>query len=329
MNLKLHRPAVFCALLGGFLSLASTLRASPFLYTEDTDLMLCFRKIQRNGGTLGPNDYEINIGHASVYYGLTPGSTMTVTQFTANQLNSVFDDLNNVSWSVAGASPDGDGTKPAATIWITKKRSSLNVQSSPPPRKSLGFQINALNTINGIGDGAAFYSNGQPPDGTNNTATSVTIPDGNSFAYSAYVNASGIYSGYWGGDAEDSTPSDFTSGSNPSRIDLYELQVGSGPGTFLGYFDFKPDGTVTFTAAGGVTAPTINSITRTGTTNVLTFPSALSTVYNLRFTNSTGLSAPASTWPVILNVVSGNGSAKTITNVTTDPSRFYRLEAHP
>ena len=326
MNLKLTRLAV----IGGLLTSVSGLQAAPFLYTNSTDVMLCFRKVQRNGGTSGAYDYEINIGRASRFYTATGGSSFAITQFTAGQLNSIFDDLNNTSWSVAGASPDGDGTAPAETLWVTKKRTNLSVQSTPPTRKGFANHQAARTYIDSVGDNAVQYSGlpTTPADGTNNTVTTVRIPEGSGQNYSTFVGSTGTFPpGFWS-DVENTTPSDFTTAGLPSRVDLYELRVGSGPGTYLGYFDLSPAGTVTFTAPSVTPpAPTITSITSSGGTNVISFTTVSGANYNLRFTNS--LTAPAASWPVIPNVASGDGTVKSVTDVSSDAVRYYRIEAHP
>src|SRR5262245_9601821 len=139
MKINQRRTAVFLAMVGGIVALASALQAAPFVYNT-RDLMLCFRKAQRNGGTLGPYQYEINIGQASLYYGATPGSTIPITSLTADQMNSIFDSLNNLSWSVGGAVDQGGGNTnvPIATLWVTKRRTSISTQSSPPTPDTLG-----------------------------------------------------------------------------------------------------------------------------------------------------------------------------------------------
>ena len=93
-----HRTlSLFVCLVGAF-SVCQTLLAAPFVFSY-RDLMLCFRKTGLDGGSVGPYDLEVNIGQASLYYGATPGSTNTIGQFASTQISSIFDNLNDLSWS--------------------------------------------------------------------------------------------------------------------------------------------------------------------------------------------------------------------------------------
>ena len=49
----------------------------------------------------------MEIGQASIYYGATAGSTIPITAYSATaQLGTLFDSLNDLSWSVGGCVPN-------------------------------------------------------------------------------------------------------------------------------------------------------------------------------------------------------------------------------
>jgi len=141
---------------------------------------------------------------------------------------------------------------------------------------------------------------------------------------------------------EISTPASFTT---CIVSDLYEVRpqtdsVGrpvtdphtgqtTGPAYYVGYFQFCPDGTMTFFRASGSTPPPPPqlTVTRDGTTNYISFPSANGAVYTLYYTNSSGLTRPVSTWPNSPSTITGAGSFKTFTNSPGDAERFYRVGA--
>lgn len=69
------------------------------------------------------------------------------------------------------------------------------------------------------------------------------------------------------------------------------------------------------------------SVTLANQNATVTFPSSAGVSYLLRYTNAAGLRAPFSTWPVAGNSVIGNGSVLTLSDNSTDPNRFYVLQA--
>ena len=59
--------------------------------------------------------------------------------------------------------------------------------------------------------------------------------------------------------------------------------------------------------------------------SAISFASASSVTYTLCFTNAAGVGAPVSNWPSLPRAISGDGTAKSFQDTTTDPSRFYRV----
>jgi hypothetical protein len=203
------------------------------------------------------------------------------------------------------------------------------IQSSPWVRQSSGAQAPNSTKIASIAVNAAGYSEVQPV-GPNNTATAVVVESGNSQSYGIQMGPNGNYGGSFQGKVENLTPDSFVS---PVRSDLYELRPGSGAGTYLGYFQLNPDGTMTFTAAGGSTvtppAPTA-SIARSNAINLISFTTTNGASYQLRYTNEAGLTSPVTNWTQKAGVVIGNGLIQSINDdPSPDPVRFYVIEARP
>ena len=117
------------------------------------------------------------------------------------------------------------------------------------------------------------------------------------------------------------------------RADLYWMlpynsNISHPPSTYLGYFELNTNGVLTYTAGPSSStpvAPTIVSVTRVGTTTTVYFTTGPSGSYSLLGTNN--LTAPEVTWPVIGSPVTGNSQTNSISDVTTDSSRFYLIRA--
>src|ERR1051325_6849551 len=98
--------------------------AQTFTYAP-RDLLIGFR-------SSAPNDFVVDIGQASLYYGAAPGSSFTISSFSASQLTSVFGGMDGLSFAVMGdVRTAGDVDNPLNTLWLTAARSDINVQSSP------------------------------------------------------------------------------------------------------------------------------------------------------------------------------------------------------
>ncbi|MBC8097027.1 MAG: hypothetical protein H7Y43_14570 [Akkermansiaceae bacterium] len=311
------------AVVGGFALFTETLSAAPFLYSPG-DLVLAFRQ------TGSASDYAVNIGKATNYNNLPGGTTFTVTNLSVTQLTNAFPSVNELKWSVAAANrPPLDTNYPIQTLWIARPRLNNNVQSVPWVRKSQFSQGNIGGQVDGVGYNAAQASSNLP-GGTNNTATGVVIPVNNNFNISQVIGPFGNYAGNFQGNAENLTAADFADDpQNISRSDLYELLPGSGdlPGRYLGYFELKPAGTLTFTAASTAPpAPTITSIVRNGAISTIFFTTVSGPTYRLRTTDAAGAATPVSTWATG-STISGTGSVLSLTDTNTADIRFFAVDA--
>jgi len=327
-NLRLA--AGLAGLLGGFAGLTSALHAAPFLYSPG-DLVLAFRQ------TGNASDYVVNLGKATDYNALPPGTTVPVTNLSTTQLNSAFPGLNGLKWSVAGANrPPVDPGFPLQTLWIARPRLEPGTQSAPWLRKGQSAQGLAGAQIDGVGYNAAQASSNLP-GGPGNTATGVVIPVNHNFNISQVIGTAGNYANTFQGGVENVTADDFDGDpGNVSRSDLYELLPGTtaagtvnAPGRHLGYFELKPDGTLTFnTGSTPLPAPEIAGVSREGEVTTVSFNTVNGATYRLRATDAAGLGSPVATWSAGSSLT-GNGSVQSLQDTSPDAVRFFILEILP
>lgn len=312
------------AVAGGFAWCLGAATAAPFVYTSG-DLVLTFRK------TGNASDYVVNLGKVTGYNQLPSGTTLVITNLSGAQLSAAFAaDYNDLKWSVAAASrPDAPlAGYPVQTLWVTRPRAEANTQSPPWLRYGTASQGNVSSQIAAVGVNAASASS-LLAGGPNNTVTGVVIPVSHYYNVSAPIGTAGNYAGNFQGNVETVTASDFADdAANVSRADFYELQPGSGnpPGTYLGYFELKPDGTLTLNTPSALPpAPSITSIVRAGNVTTVSFATQTGFTYRLRSVGAAGLNTPVSTW-TIGNSVVGTGGVLTLTDTSSDEARFYALD---
>lgn len=296
------------------------------------DLMVCFRP---NSGSY---DLVVDAGSVSTFTNLAKGQSITIdpAYYTGTQLS--YEGTNNIHWS-AFACERLSGFPSTNNIWITRPRTSPFVQSTPWPCKPSAEQANAASQIDAIGrDAGNISSQGTSPS---STSTAVVEPEGGSSGSGAYFNSysfmmgAGNLGGNFWGDAtsvsvEQSTPTNFVSSGQPVIADFYQLlSANNGQlGTYLGYFTFKTNGVLTYTAGPSIVPPTITSVTRTGTTTTIMFASVAGGTYSLLATNAANITAPRSTWPVVATPITGDGATDTFTDTTTDATRVYSISVH-
>jgi hypothetical protein len=313
----------------------SAIQSEAFNY-QYGDLLIGFR--QTGGGTY---DVVIDAGPAGNFTNLTTGTKITITALTGQLLNDAFGTTNGLSWSAFGAydlsypdeSQDG-------TLFMSRARSSLNTQSTPWGRYSATSQDGTGNKIDGVGVGAFTIGQDLPVNSDNTSNALVELEswntDGGKASYRSELYGPGSVANWantFQSVPEQTTSGTFTDDGQPVRADLYWMlpytsQISHPPGTYLGYFEFNTNGVLTYTAGPSATAPTqptIVSVTRVGTTTTVHFTTGNGGTYSLLGTNN--LTAPKATWPVLGSPVSGNGQTNSISDVTTDGSRFYLIRA--
>ena len=213
---------------------------------DEHDALLVFRQ------TGSPN-LEVNIGAVDSFVNAAPGSTLNITTFTPAQLSAAYSSLNSLNWTVlSGVRPGfGDTTTPDKTLFLTRSRSDVDVQSAAILRKSASTQGAIVSQIHGVAGngaiaGAKPWSAGTPADPISNTSSAVIIPFADPNSYTSLAGESGNLNGSFAqGTVENTTPASF---AGFTRSDFYELKPGSGNGTYLGYFDFDSTGALSFTA---------------------------------------------------------------------------------
>lgn len=339
---------IFLAL--GLAGLTQSSRAQTFNY-RTADLCLGFRKVSPYTEN---NEVVVDIGQASNYVNLSIGTTISVPNFSAAQLSpGSFTSLNNLTWSVTGyylgtAYPG----YPRDTLWLTVPRSVASVQSATPTRLTTSGQQTIYLNIADIFSGARAISTAV---GVSNQFNTPYFEQENIMNYPNYILTSymgdlefqltGTLRDTWPeGNLEITTPNSF---SGSVRSDLYEVRPltdsqgnpivdphtgTNGPAYFLGYFQFNSDGSMSFTRAASSSgsapppAPAL-AITHTGGNATISFGTTNGATYTLYFTNSAGLTQPASTWPSSPSTVTGDGTTKQFVDPITSSDRFYRVGA--
>lgn len=283
--------------------------------------------------TGGAQELVIDLGPVSRFYAANPGTNIVFDEFTSAQLTSTFSGLDNVGFvACAAMRVTGDADRPIQTIWVTRRRAELATQSAPWNRQSSGALANTATRISSIGSGATTFSTSNPA-GDNNTATAVQLPASNPNGLSSYLG-SGNFKSTFQGNAENLTPTGFTEGGGAIRSDFYELRPGSGAGTYLGYFEFKPNGQLSFTAAGGgvtpAPAPTITGIIHDGATANVTFTTVAGAYqYQLLVPPAGGLGSPLNSWLPAGTPVNGTGASVTLSDAAAGATGFYAVRVQP
>ena len=327
--------------------------AQVFTY-KDSDLCLGFRKVTPYTEN---NEVVINIGQASNYVNAAIGTTLPVTAYTASQLvPGSFTTANNLSWSVTGwfVGPNSSYPGyPAYTVWLTVPRFDNAVRSADANRQTGSGQQVIKSKMSSILLNAGFISRDIGNSNAFNTATFIRESIG---TYSTHLmsvwmkslvdSTIGSLNDTWtDNNLEAATPDTF---SGVSRSDLYEVRplddgrgndvVDPHTGTtglayYVGYFEFKSDGTMTFTREDvnlqpAPPPPPTLTIRRTNNVSTISFVSSNSATYTLFFTNAGGLGAPVTNWPSLPANILGSGGATNFQDTTTDPNRFYRVQGH-
>jgi hypothetical protein len=314
--------------------------ALALTYTNaNLEAMLCFRKLSAPN----PFDLEVNIGSITNYTSLPIGATVTITQYNLGELTNAMGDatFESVEFSVTAAASEGEPNGfafPLDTMWVTAPRVNPAVQSTPFARASDASLANSGAEVDTIGNQAADYSSAREADPVLNTATAVSIPPGDTTQSCEKYIGPGNNSkldGTFKTSVENRAANPFI---NAIVSDLYvDVPLGdpdpananatTGNVSYLGYFTFNTNGTMTFTRAVTLPARPTLTLTRSGITNIISFPTSSGTTYTISFTNAAGLSAPFTNWPALPGII-GDGQVDSVTNTSSDATRLYQASAH-
>ena len=100
-------------------------------------------------------------------------------------------------------------------------------------------------------------------------------------------------------------------------------------GRYLGYFELKPDASLTFnTLLPAPPTPTITGISRNGETTTVSFGTVSGFRYAVRAASDLGSSGALGVWNLVGTVL-GDGSPKSVDDVSTSSSRFFIVEVLP
>ena len=305
-------------------------QAAPFLYqytNNPPDILLGIRQ------TGGSSELIVNIGPASRFFAATPGSTFKIQEFTPAQLNATVAGLDGVGVAIFGAARSpGDALRPAQTLWATEPRADVATPADPWLRQSSFGLGGTAAKITSVGSGIASFSSLNSP-GALNTASAVVTPAGYQNGYSAYLGA-GNFKGTFQGSIEGVTSADFATSGGIVRLDFFEIRPGSGPALALGWFDFKGDGSLTFTAAGGTgptpaPSPTLTAVTRAGAVTTVSFTTVAGARYTLLKAPGGLESGSVAKWTPSGTAVDGTGSVMSITDTSDGATGFYAVQATP
>ena len=303
------------ALLAGFA--ASEIMAGTLASYSVGDVLVCFR----NGGA---NDLVVDAGPITTFTGASPNQRIPITQYSSGQLNAAFGEADGLDWSAFTWLSDN-------TLFVTEARASLDTQTDPFQSFNSAVQHNTALRMATIPTGALSKT---AFNGLNNS-TAVIEPDsistyqtGSSYANSLLGAAGGQFNNTFTGDPENATAGDFTTSGVVVRSDLYQMTPTSGfaHGTFLGYFEFAPDGTMTYVAYPTV-VPVINSITRSGNLTTIDYNTGTYGTYTLRGINTLNSSASPTNWPVVSVLSSGDTSDHIVIDTDSSPNKFYIITA--
>ncbi len=283
----------------------------------------------------GSSDIVVDLGPASQFYSAAPGSTFSITRYSGASLSNAFSSFDSLKWSAFGSIVGTNGTaqKPKNTIWATRPRSDTRLLSIPWIRQSSLALGGVAGKMDSVGKNARTYGEtfGGASNGVSNSGTTLILPTGNDLGPTALMG-SGDFGGSWQDTVVNITPADFFSSKSISRSDLFETlpTPPSGPANYLGFFTFKWDGTMTFTAA--TSAPGVSQAAPStgpaagGTAVLLTgsnfvigasvfFGSTTSATVNVvGSTSITAIAPPGAAGSVSLVVVNPDGQFATLTN---------------
>ncbi len=318
-------------------------RAQQFNYNELGDVLAGFRK---SGVYAGSYQMVADLGNFTNFLNVPQGTTINITNFIPGQLTDSFTNYNNLQWSVfcsfpasLGFLPTPLGSFPPDTIWFTLPTTNVNTQTTAPARRSAASQSNASAPMFSVGEGAESIS-GSPGMSSNidNNASVVREPIISSYSEDILS--------YFIADSLNPVLGDFGAGGSPmpypvencttnpfvsaERCDFYQSCPATtssraiytdpitgqtnGSAYFVGYFLLNPSGTMTFTRASAVSAPTIASVTSTATTGF----SPLSVV----FSDSSSGSITSWVWNFGNGTIITNTTSASVTNIYTSGGTY-------
>lgn len=289
MNLFVARKSVFKWTLLSLLLLPSVAGAQNFTDGQEGDVNAGFRK---TGSHAESYELVVYLGNISNFMTMPAGASTNFTFYTNQLAYMCHDGLGNLQWSAfasftpVGAPLTNSGLVwPNETCWYTLPRANAAVQTTAPAR--LGFSAEGTGLqqpILGVSSGANALSQTLAVS-TNNNSQLVLEPvadasDDDELTYHIGDTQNpglGSSFGDFGGVALDYSVENITSNTfATAAVSDFYVNVPEGRGTtgpdpisgqstgncdYLGYFTFNLNGTLTFTRASAVSAPSAGMVT--------------------------------------------------------------------
>ena len=313
-----------------------------FNYNQFGDVLLGFRK---TGSFAGTNELVVDLGSITNFLKLTAGTVSNINNFFSDAADGgIFErlwqsamvciyDFPGIAFN-SWVTPVG--TFPKDTLWYTQPAPSVSVQSVPPVRDSFEVQSSTKTLIIGVGQGAVSIAGFLGSTNSNNNLVLVREPTiYNNNILTAFI-----------GDVNNTTIGDFGSSGNPlpysveitnpgsftvpTRQDFYQLVPANlvDPNTtltnqtpyFVGYFILSTTGTMTFTRASAVIAPSAGTITSTLTNGfspltVIFTNSATGSITNWVWNFGNGTIITNTTGGIVTNTFAAGGTYTVILTV--------------
>ncbi len=221
------------------------------------NLILGFRA---TGGTGAAVNLEVNLGSVSQFYNVL-GNPISLTGLSVADLSAAYGsnwfNRSDLFWGVAGTTGSAVGTTVngativTKTLWGTATETTLGVQSTAWNRLGTFSQQGPANTIATLYSGGIGSLNGATATGNSATAALLDTSLAGSWSKQEGTNAAAFGSQMSKSSFENGTP-----GSSVAVSDLYELQPGSGAGSYLGSFALTEGGlSYAGSAAGAAAVP--------------------------------------------------------------------------
>jgi len=301
---------------------ASGIMAGTLTNYTSGDVLLCFTK--------GGQDLVVDIGPVTALTGASANQRIPITQYNATQLGDLGNN-NTLTWSAYTWLAND-------TLFVTRPRTSLTSQTAPWVSTPVGNQQLVDGRMKTVPLGSASFSLNSPNVDNSSTAiieTSDTpgLPNPGYTSGTSYYSAmrgsyGGNFNGFFQGNPEKTTAGNFTTVGQVVRSDFYMMtpNTSSTAGTWLGYFEFAPNGTMTYVAYPSST-PVIKSISRTNTTATISYIAGVYGTYKLRGTYNLTTAGAVTNWPAITTVISGDNNIHTVTDTDAAAVKFYTITA--
>jgi hypothetical protein len=284
--------------------------AGTMTLKADTGYDLIFGITQEGANPRG-SDVLYDIGSVVSYPGasvLYNGETWNFSSLISTQGYNM--GATNLQWGVIGDANTADDANPEAT-WVTTSGFTPNTINGGTAFNNLQTSLNAL-----LGNFTSF-----PNPGSNTIVTATSDTSWNEETINGTESAQILQTfGY----------SPNVTGTNGTAT-LWQILDNNSSPTNLGTFTLSTAGILTFNVVSTTPPPPqIMSITRLDNISTVYFTTTNgSFIYKLYFTNSSGLTAPVSTWPTSSTTVTGNGLTNNLTDTTATTNRFYLIGVTP